>query len=224
MRHDASTARGRSVDAAVVDELAALLAALRGLRRADACCRPRPREEGPGRDCSPADDDASPLRKCDAAAAAAAEDPAPPAGAPPLLKRQRSLERRRRRGQLDAAAAATAPLQGGGQQPEGAGPLEEEEDARRDWAGLPAPLLERVARSESMDAAAVVAMARTCRPWRAAAGAVDESVRMYASAHACPWRGSGLVGLSRVAPSYGALVLAAAKEFYPPPRVAAPRA
>ena len=221
MRHDAGTARGRSVDAAVVDELAALLAALRGLRRADACCRPRPRELGPGRDCSPADD-ASPLRKCDAAAAA--EDPAP-AGAPPLLKRQQSLERRRRRGQLDAAAAATAPLQGGGQQPEGAGPLkEEEEDAWRDWAGLPAPLLERVARSESMGAAAVVAMAQTCRPWRAAAGAVDESVRMYGAAHACPWRGSGLVGLSRVAPPYGALVLAAAKEFYPPLRVAAPRA
>ena len=221
MQHDAGTARGRSVDAAVVDELAALLAALRGLRRADAsgCCRPRPREEGPGRDCSPAD--ASPLRKCDAAVAA--EDPAP-AGAPPLLKRQRSLERRRVHPESALGSTSSPPLQGGGQQPEGAGPLEEEEDAWRDWAGLPAPLLERVARSESMDAAAVVAMARTCRPWRAAAGAVDEGVRMYGAAHACPWRGSGLVGLSRVAPPYGALVLAAAKEFYPPPRVAAPRA
>ena len=102
-----------------------------------------------------------------------------------------------------------------------------QEDAWRNWAGLPAPLLERVARSRRMDAAAVVAMARTCRPWRAAAGDVDFSVRSYAAAHACPWRGSGLVGLSRVAPPYGALVLAAAKEFYPPPpppRVAAPRA
>ena len=205
---------------AAVDELADLLAALRGLRRAD-CCRPRPR----GGDCpSPSSSpDEPPLRKRDAAAA---EDPA--GAPPPLLKRQRSLERRRR-GQLDAAAAATAPAQGAAGQPEqqGAGPLEEEEDAWRDWAGLPEPLLERVARSESMDAAAVVAMARTCRPWRAAAGDVDFSVRSYAAAHACPWRGSGLVGLSRVAPPYGALVLAAAKEFYPPPpppRVAAPRA
>ena len=206
--------------AAVVDELADLLAALRGLRRAD-CCRPRPR--GGEEDCSPSSPDkpGDGPRKRDAAAA---EDPAP-AGAPPLLKRQRSLERRRR-GQLDAAA--TAPAQGGGPEQQGAGPLEEPpEDAWRDWAGLPAPLLERVARSESMDAAAVVAMARTCRPWRAAAGDVDFSVRSYAAAHACPWRGSGLVGLSRVAPPYGALVLAAAKEFYPPPpppRVAAPRA
>ena len=205
--------------AAVVDELADLLAALRGLRRAD-CCRPRPR--GGEEDC-PSPSSSPVARKRDAAAA---EDPAP-AGAPPqVLKRQRSLERRR--GQLDAAAAATAPAQGAAGQPEqpGAGPLEEE-DAWRDWAGLPAPLLERVARSESMDAAAVVAMARTCRPWRAAAGDVDFSVRSYAAAHACPWRGSGLVGLSRVAPPYGALVLAAAKEFYPPPpppRVVAPRA
>ena len=131
MQHDAGTARGRSVDAAVVDELAALLAALRGLRRADAsgCCRPRPREEGPGRDCSPAD--ASPLRKCDAAVAA--EDPAP-AGAPPLLKRQRSLERRRVHPESALGSTSSPPLQGGGQQPEGAGPLEEEEDAWRDWA------------------------------------------------------------------------------------------
>ena len=58
----------------------------------------------------------------------------------------------------------------------------QQEDAWRNWAGLPAPLLERVARSRRMDAAAVVAMARTCRPWRAAArrarpGYVDRTVR-----------------------------------------------